>query len=415
MHTNFEINPVLAVGILIIIGYLGGMAAKKVKFPRISGYIFIGMLLGVSFLNIISQEVIHGGLNIITDITLGIIAYLVGGSMSIDSLRRVRKDIAWISFFEALGAWIFVTFIILFIGPLIVRLNIEDIIFSQTYLPMAIILGAVSLATAPAATIAIIREYKSRGPLTTILMGVVTLDDAYAIIGTAIALSIANAFIMGIESFSVYQLMITPLFEIIGSVVIGAIFAVALMGMSRFAPNKQALLAIVFGMIMLSAGVAKLLRLSPLLVNIAMGFVIVNRMSYNKDMFLVIDDIEDLIFAAFFTLAGAHLNLAIMRVAWTLSLLIIIGRFSGKLVGSRLGASISGAPPQVKKYLGFGLLPKAGVTLGLILLASEIPAFQGFGEVMVNGVLGSVVINELISPPLVKFAIFKAGEATVSP
>ena len=414
MHTSFEMNPILAVGILIIIGYLGGMAAKKVKFPRISGYIFIGMLLGVSFLNIISQEVIHGGLNIITDITLGIIAYLVGGSLSLDSLRRVRKDIAWISLLEALGAWIFVTFIILLIGPIIVKLNIEKILFSQTYLPMALILGAVSLATAPAATIAIIREYKSRGPLTTILMGVVTLDDAYAIIGTAIALSIAGACIIGIESFSVYQLVITPLFEIIGSVVVGAIFAVALMGMSRFAPNKQALLAIVFGMIMLSAGIAKLFRFSPLLVNIVMGFLIVNRMSYNKDMFLVIDDIEDVIFAAFFTLAGAHLNLAIMRVAWTLSLLIIIWRFSGKLVGARLGAFISGAPSQVRKYLGFGLLPKAGVTLGLILLAIENPAFQSFGEVMVNGVLGSVVINELIAPPLVKFAIFKAGEATVS-
>lgn len=414
MHTSFEMNPILAVGILIIIGYLGGMAAKKVKFPRISGYIFIGMLLGVSFLNIISQEVIHGGLNIITDITLGIIAYLVGGSLSLSSLRRVRKDIAWISLLEALGAWIFVTVIILLIGPLIVKLDIEKIIFSQSYLPMALILGAVSLATAPAATIAIIREYKSRGPLTTILMGVVTLDDAYAIIGTAIALSIAGACIIGIESFSVYQLVITPLFEIIGSVVVGAIFAVALMGMSRFAPNKQALLAIVFGMIMLSAGIAKLFRFSPLLVNIVMGFLIVNRMSYNKDMFLVIDDIEDVIFAAFFTLAGAHLNLAIMRVAWTLSLLIIIGRFSGKLVGARLGAFISGAPSQVRKYLGFGLLPKAGVTLGLILLAIENPAFQSFGEVMVNGVLGSVVINELIAPPLVKFAILKAGEATVS-
>ncbi|MGA1842327.1 MAG: cation:proton antiporter [bacterium] len=414
MHANLNINPLLAVGILIIIGYLGGMAAKKVKFPRISGYIFIGMLLGVSFLNIISQEIIHGGLNIITDITLGIIAYLVGGSLSLESLKRVRRDIAWISLLEALGAWIFVTCILLLLGPFLIKLKTGGLVYSQTYLPMALILGAVSLATAPAATIAIIREYKSRGPLTTILMGVVTLDDAYAIIGTAIALSIAGACIAGIESFSVYQIIITPLFEIVGSIVIGAIFAVALMGMSKFAKNRQALLAIVFGMIMLSAGMAKMFNFSPLLVNIVMGFFIVNRMGYNKDIFLVIDDIEDVIFAAFFTLAGAHLDLAIMKVAWTLALLIIIGRFSGKLFGARLGAFLSGAPSQVKKYLGFGLLPKAGVTLGLILLAVENPAFGSFGEVMVNGVLGSVVINELIAPPLVKYALFKAGEVTAS-
>jgi len=413
MHpTNLQMDPLLAIGILIIVGYFGGMAARKLKFPRVSGYIFIGMLLGTSFINIITQEIVHGKLNIITDITLGIIAYLVGGSLDINTLKKLRNDITWISLFEALGAWIFVTLIILLIGPFIINLNIENPIFSKTYLPLAIIIGAVSLATAPAATIAIIREYKAKGPLTTILLSVVTLDDAYAIIGTAVAIAIANACVMGIGSISLYNILIAPMIEILGSILVGAIFGIALMGMSRFAKAKQSLLTIVFGMIMLSVGFSKMLKLSPLLVNMFMGFIIVNKMRYNKDMFSVIDEIEDVIFAAFFTLAGAHLNLGIMKLAWTLALLIIIGRFSGKLFGARIGATISGAAPQVRKYLGFGLLPKAGVTLGLILLAIENPAFKIFGEVMVNGVLGSVVINELIAPPLVKYSLFKAGETT---
>ena len=414
MHFNIQMNPLLAVGILIIVGYFGGMAARKIKFPRISGYIFIGMLLGSSFSNIITQELIHKQLNIITDITLGIIAYLVGGSLSIEGLKKVRKDIAWISLLEALGAWIFATSIILLLGPFIVKLPISPLIFSKTYLPMALIIGAVSLATAPAATIAIIREYRAKGPLTTILLGVVTLDDAYAIIGTAVALSIAGAFVMGMESISMYKMILSPIFEIIGSLWIGALFGLILMWMSRLAYSKQSLLAIVFGMIMLSTGLAKMLNFSSLLVNMFMGFIIVNKIGFHRDMFTVIDDIEDVIFAAFFTLAGSHLDLGIMKVAWTLSLLIIIGRFSGKLLGARLGGYLSGAPPNVKKYLGFGLLPKAGVTLGLILLAVENPAFATFGEVMVNGVLGSVVINELIAPVLVKFALFKAGEITSS-
>ena len=414
MHLNIQMNPLLAVGILIIIGYFGGMAARKIKFPRISGYIFIGMLLGSSFFNIISQELIHGQLNIITDITLGIIAYLVGGSLSIEALRKVRKDIAWISLLEALGAWIFATSIILLLGPLVVKLTISPLIYTQTYLPMAIIIGAVSLATAPAATIAIIREYKARGPLTTILLGVVTLDDAYAIIGTAVALSIAGAFVVGVKSISLYQMILSPLLEIIGSLWVGAIFGLGLMWMSRVSHSRQSLLTIVFGMIMLSTGLAKMLNFSSLLVNMFIGFIIVNKIGFHKDMFTVIDDIEDVIFAAFFTLAGAHLDLGIMKIAWTLSLLIIIGRFSGKLLGARIGGSLSGAPPQVKKYLGFGLLPKAGVTLGLILLAIENPAFHTFGDIMVNGVLGSVVINELIAPVLVKYSLFKAGEVTAS-
>ncbi len=414
MHFNIQMNPLLGVGILIIVGYFGGMAARKIKFPRISGYIFIGMLLGSSFFNIITQELIHKQLNIITDITLGIIAYLVGGSLSIEGLKKVRKDIAWISLFEAFGAWIFATSIILFVGPFIVKLPISPPIFSKTYLPMALIIGAVSLATAPAATIAIIREYKAKGPLTTILLGVVTLDDAYAIIGTALALSVASACVAGMGSISMYKMILSPMLEIIGSLCIGAIFGLILMWMSRLAYSKQSLLAIVFGIIMLSTGLSKMLNFSCLLVNMFIGFIIINKIGFHKEMFTVIDDIEDVIFAAFFTLAGSHLDLGIMKVAWTLSLLIIIGRFSGKLLGARIGGSLSGAPPMVKKYLGFGLLPKAGVTLGLILLAVENPAFSAFGEVMVNGVLGSVVINELIAPMLVKFALFKAGEITSS-
>ncbi len=412
MHLSLKINPLLALGILIIIGYLGGISVRRIKLPRISGYILVGMLLGTSFLNIISTELLHSGLNIITDITLGIIAYLVGGSMRMEALRKTGKDILLISIFEGVGSWIFATLTVMTFSPFIVKLDIPNLSFTQAYFPMSIIIGAVSLATAPAATIAIIREYKARGPLTTTLMGVVTLDDAYAIIGTALALSIAGACVAGIETISVYKIIITPLIEIFGAVALGVIFGLILMKMSHLAENKQSLLAIVFGMIMFSVGFSKILNFSPLLVNIVMGFFIANKMSYNKDMFNVIDDIEDVIFAAFFTLAGAHLDLAIMKVAWTLALLIIIGRFSGKLVGARIGATFSGAPPQIKKYLGFGLLPKAGVTLGLILIAVEIPAFRSFGQVMVNGVLGSVVINELIAPPLVKYSLFKAGEAT---
>ncbi|MGA1870102.1 MAG: cation:proton antiporter [bacterium] len=414
MHLNLRINPLLAVGLLIIIGYFGGMAARKVKFPRISGYIVIGMLLGTSFLNIIPQELIHGGLNIITDITLGIIAYLVGGSLSASSLKRVRKDIAWISLFEALGAWIFVTIILVLMGPFFISLNIKNPVFMRTYLPMGLILGAVSLATAPAATLAIIREYKAKGPLTTTLLGVVILDDAYAIICAAIALSIAEACVNGLAGLSYYQMIKQPLVEIVGSIGVGLLFGVGLRGMSRLPKSKQALLSVVFGMIMLSIGVASMLALSSLLVNMVMGIYIANRKEYNREVFVVIDDIEDVIFAAFFTLAGAHLDLSVMKLAWSLALLIIIGRFSGKLVGSRIGASISGAPEKVQKYLGFGLLPKAGVTLGLIILASQNPTFASFSDVMVNGVLGSVVINELIAPPLVKYALFKAGEATYS-
>jgi len=129
-------------------------------------------------------------------------------------------------------------------------------------------------------------------------------------------------------------------------------------------------------------------------------------------MFTVINDIEDIVFAMFFTLAGAHFDLGVVKSAGILALLIVIGRFSGKFIGAKIGAVVSHAPAMIRKYLGFGLLPKAGVTIGLVLLVQQNSVFSVIKVIMVNAILASVIINELIAPPLTKYALFKAGEAT---
>jgi Kef-type K+ transport system membrane component KefB len=139
------------------------------------------------------------------------------------------------------------------------------------------------------------------------------------------------------------------------------------------------------------------------------GFTVVNRVK-RKEMFLVVEEIEDVLFAMFFVLAGLHFDLSVMKVAGILALLIVLARCSGKYIGARTGGKVSHAPDVVKKYLGFALLPKAGVTVGLVLLAAL--EFPTFGAVMLNAVLASTIINELIAPPLSKYAIFKAGEAS---
>ncbi|GAI30753.1 unnamed protein product, partial [marine sediment metagenome] len=188
-------------------------------------------------------------------------------------------------------------------------------------------------------------------------------------------------------------------------------FGFTLVYMSRFAKTRKTLLVTVLGIIMLSIGATKVLGISSLLANMAIGFVVVNKMRSSGNMFSVINDIEDVIFAMFFTLAGAHFDLGVVKTAGILALLIVIGRFSGKFVGARIGATISQAPTVVRKYLGFGLLPKAGVTIGLVLLTQRNSAFSVIGTIMVNAILASVIINELIAPPLAKYALFKAGEA----
>jgi len=398
------VNLVLAIGIIVVAGFLGGLAAEKLKLPRITGYIIVGVLLSPSVLNIIPIETV-GNLGIVTEIALGFIAYLIGGSLKIEALRGLGKSIAWIVPFEALGAWFLVTLVLTFLGYLV----IPDQTFWQTYFPMAFVIGAIACATAPAATMAIISEYKAKGPLTTTLLAVVALDDAIAVIIFAIALGVGQPLVNGI-GISAYQILATPLLYIVESVAVGAVFAVALLNISKLVKTRELLLVIVFGMIMLCAGVTIYLGISSILANMVVGFVVVNRVK-SKEMFAVVEEIEDVLFAMFFVLAGLYFDLSVLKAAGILALLIVLARYLGKYTGARTGAKISHAPDAVKKYLGLALLPQAGVAIGLGLLAAL--EFPSFGAILLNGVLASVIINELVTPPLTKYALFKSGEARV--
>lgn len=409
MDWNFEVNAILAVGIIVIIGLLGGFAARKLKFPTISGYIIIGII--ISLLHIIPKELINGGLNIITDISLGVIGYLVGGGLYLKKLKKFGKNIAIITPFQALGAWVFVTISVLFLGPFIIRTGVANPGSFYSYLPMAIVLGAISTATAPAATLAIVREYGAMGPFTTTLLAIIILDDAFAIIAYAISLNVAESLITGFQNISWYRMLMIPAIDITGSILLGTALGFGLTYISRFIKKKQQLLAVVVGAIFLCVGVSKALELSSILANMTMGFIVVNMIKDNEDMFGVINNMEVIIFAMFFTLAGAHFDLGVIKTAGILAVVITLARFLGKFVGAKLGGAVSHAPAEVRKYLGFGLFPIAGVTIGLAMLIREHQAFSNIASIMINAILASVIINEIIAPPLTKYAIFKAGEA----
>ena len=403
-----EMNLVLAIGIIIVIGFFGGLAAERLKYPRITGYIIIGILLSPSVLNIISGASIKN-LDIFTDIALGIIAFLIGGSLHLEPLRKLGRSIAWITPFQSLGSWLLVSLLLAFLFPRI--LTIPNATFYQTYFPMAFIIGAVSCATAPAATIAVINQYRAKGPFTTTLLAVVALDDAIAVIAFAIAVGIAQPLVNG-GAISGYQMFGVPFLEIAQSIGIGAAFAFALIYIAKLVRMRQLLLVVVFGMIMACIGVTNLLGISSILACMAAGFIVVNRLK-ESEMFLVLEEIEDVIFAMFFVLAGLYFDLGVMKTAGILTLLIVLSRSLGKYFGARAGATISHASDAVKKYLGLALQPKAGVSVGLVLLAAR--AFPSFGALMVNAVLAGVIIKELIGPPLTKYALFKAGEAHPAP
>jgi len=409
MNWNFNMNAILAVGIMVIIGLFGGFAARKLKFPTISGYIIIGII--ISLLHIIPEELINGGLDIITDISLGIIGYLVGGGLYLKKLKKFGKNIATITPFEAIGAWVFVTISVLFLCPFIIKTGVVNTGSFYSYLPMAIVLGAISCATAPAATLAVVREYKAIGPFTTTLLAIIVLDDAIAVIAYAVGSNIAGSLITGFQDISWYKMLAVPVIDILGSIILGIVIGFSLSYIGRFIKKKQQLLAVVAGAIFICVGASKALGLSSILANMTMGFVVVNKMNDNEDMFVVINNMEVIIFAMFFTLAGAHFDLSVIKTAGILAAVITLARFLGKFVGVRLGGAVSHAPAEVRKYLGFGLFPIAGVTIGLAMLIKEHQAFSNIASIMINAILASVIINEIIAPPLTKYAIFKAGEA----
>jgi len=403
-------HPLLHIGLLLLCGYVGGKIANLMKAPRVSGYIVAGVLLSPSFVGVFHEELVKEDLVIITDMALGIIAFSIGGTLELTRLKRLGKQIFWITLIQAIAAFFLSTAVIVTFFPMI---HGSEFSFRGVYLPMAIVIGAISAATAPAATLAIIHEYKAKGLLTTVLLGVVTLDDGLTILFYAFAITIARSLITQ-DPISWQSMVIIPSLHIVTALALGGVIGLCLRKLIRFIPRKEAMLGVMVGCIFLTSGLALSLKSSPLLANMVLGVMVVNFVRHGEDLFGVVESIEESIFMMFFTLAGAHLDLSVIQTAGWLALLIAGGRFSGKLIGTWLGANISHAPRAVKKYLGFGLLPKAGVTVGLVLIAKDLFGASEMAEIMVSAVLGSVIINELLSPFLVRYVLVKSGEAKVT-
>ena len=403
-------HPLFHLGVLLLCGYAGGKVANYLRAPRVSGYIVTGMLLSPSILGVFNEQVVQEQLTLITDIALSIIAFSIGGTLALRKMRRLGRQILWITLIQALAAFALTTLVIGTIFPLLYGWSprASDSLTGM-FLPLALVIGAISAATAPAATLAIVHEYKARGPLTTILLGVVALDDGVTIFFYAFTISLAKAMITP-GSLSWHSMVLSPVLHVLSAMVLGGGIGLCLRGLIRFVPRRTGMLVVAVGSVFLTAGLAIGLEASSLLANMMLGFIVVNFVRHSHDVFAVVENVEEPIFAMLFTLAGAHLDLTVIQTAGWLALLITLGRFAGKLAGSHLGARISHAPPEVRKYLGLGLLPTAGVTVGLVLLAKNVFGTFPFAEVMVSGVLGSVIINELLAPFLVRYGLVKAGE-----
>lgn len=399
-----DVNLVLALGLILTAGLFGSRLLRRLGLPAVTGYIIIGLLLGPSVGGIIPAETVEQ-LDILTSITLAVVAYLIGGSLRLDSLRGLGNSVLWVTFLQSIGAWVLVTVFLSFA----VHRVVPDIPFWEFAFPLAFVVGAISSATAPAATMAIVRELKAKGPLTTTLLAVVALDDGVAVVAFAIALGVCTALVVPGTVVTVGAVLWGPLWHIVASMALGAALTPLVVMGTRYVRGRDSQMALVFGAVLLCAGLCIWLDLSLIMANMMLGFVGVNVVR-RSDEPSVIGEMETILYTLFFVLAGLHFDLAVLKTAGLLALVIVAARCLGKYSGTFAGATLARAPEEIRKYLGFALLPKAGVTVGLALLAAA--EFPTFGDLMMNAVLASTIVNELIAPPLTRYAIVKSGEAT---
>lgn len=394
-------NIIFALGIFLLVGYLSGRVASRFKIPEVTGYIVAGILIGPSVLHLIPESITEHELDFVVDLALGLIAFSIGGGLNLKQVGKLGKSIISITLFQCFGAFLLVTLTI-FLFSNVLRGDRPGL------LSLSLLLGAIASATAPAATIAVINELRAKGLFTTTLLSVVALDDALAIgiFGVAHAFAIS---LLG-KGGSTLQMVTLPIREIFGSLILGGAAGFILHLIFPFFKTRREILMVVLGSVLFIGGCAIALHFSSLLTNITAGFVVVNLARRNQRFVASLDDFTPPVYAVFFVLAGTHLKFAMLAKVGLLGLIFILARSIGKIGGTFVGGHISKAPDIVKKWLGVSLLPQAGVAVGLALIAYENPILAPYSDILINVVLASVAINEIIGPPATAFAIRKSKE-----
>ncbi|MFP4301259.1 MAG: cation:proton antiporter [Spirochaetaceae bacterium] len=395
-------HPLFALGILLLVGFILGRAAGRIRLPEITGFIVAGILMGESVGGIVPPHMSEG-LKLITEVALGLIALTIGGEFSLVKLKRLGRGIAVITISQ-----IFATFLLVAAALYLVRFP----------LPFALLMGAIASATAPAATVAIVQALRARGLFIDYLYGVVALDDAGAVILFGSVFAFVSSIIGGGGESSV-MLALGAVEEVLLSVVVGFVSGFLIHALARRRSNPNEILITTLGLLFTTTAVAVIFHLSPLLANMTAGAVIINLSPDNHRIFRVLRPLTPPIYALFFVIAGTELNPRIVTDGTVLILggIYVLFRAVGKYGGVFVGCAMSGVSRSIRNYLGICMLPQAGVAIGLVLLVEASPLMEGLAaeqlqlvQTMINIVLFSVFVNELLGPPLSRFAILRGNE-----
>ncbi len=390
-------NILLLIGVAMAAGLLVSRGARAVKLPNVTAFLVAGLVIGPCVAGIISREQ-AASLGVISEAALGFIAYSIGGEFKLSYLKKIGKAPLTITASQGLMTAFCVDAGLLGLGALFPALGITA--------PLALLLGAIALATAPAATLMVVRQYKAKGPVTQMLLPVVAMDDALGLMVFSISASVAQGMLGG--EMTVKSMLLSPLIEIVGSFALGAALGFVLAFGARFFASRGNKLALSIACVLAGVGLCDMWNLSSLLVCMMIGAVMVNMSQQREVLIEQCDRFTPPLFLLFFVLSGADLDLSVLPSVGVIGVLYLLLRSVGKWGGSMLGALCVHADENIRKYLGLTLLPQAGVAIGMAALVSA--RFPTLGAQVNTIVLAGVLVFELAGPVITKLALTRAGE-----
>ena len=424
---------ILTVSICMVAGLLVTRLVRLLNLPDVTAYLVAGVLVGTFCLGGVSlggyyfgynaqvfeHETLHVIFDVICDIALGFIAFAIGSEFRWSSLKKTGREATVIGILQAVVATVLVDAALIGTHFLLLNVTGKDIL----PLPAAILLGAIASATAPAATLMVVRQYKAKGPLTSLLLPIVALDDAVGLVLFAVSAGVAKAMISG--EVSLISIVVEPLIEIVASLLLGALIGFVLTWAENlFHSNSNRLsLSIAFVFATVAASLLHFevggvhIGFSSLLTCMMMGTVFCNFCACSEEMMERTDKWTKPIFILFFVISGAELDLSVFLqpVFLAIGVVYILFRSLGKYFGALGSSAMMRTDPTIQKYLGITLLPQAGVALGMVTTVCADASLAGVSNTVRFVVLFAVLIYEIFGPVMTKWALTRAGDITAKP
>ncbi len=402
-------SSILIVGIILGLGFIAGELIQLMRLPRITGYILAGIVLNPQLTPVIPAD-FATHTDPVTDLALSFITFSVGGTLLWRKLRQMGRTILSITLLEAECAMLVVVGGFYLTAVLLGHLGIA--VLAASPLVLSLLLGVLAAPTDPSATLAVAHQYQAEGEVTSTIMGVAASDDVLGIINFSIGVALAGMAATH-APFSVSHSIVLPLYQIAGGIGIGVVFGFIFNKTTEWfrRESEGELIVLIFAMLGLCYGCARLAEADELLATMAMGGVVVNFNAQQHKIFAMLERYqEELVFVFFFTLSSMHLDLSVMPAAMPYIALFVLLRTVGKTLGAYGGAVISGASMPVRRYTCLGLLPQGGIVIGLALIMHRNPDFSHVSDLVMAIVIGATVIHEIGGPIISRIGLQKAGE-----